>query len=171
MEHFPIHHCKPLRTLAKPKMGPANVRLNPIGAAACFALGLCVVIYIFGFPDWFQKEQKISLKELLSVSIALVERGGSRVREIRDGNTLADRSKGKTKEGADEVLTEGDMESHRAIVYGFGKTFPGLRVIFLFVQSFQFLVDKYYYYVITLKKYSVAAGTYILLVHMSLVAV
>ncbi|XP_022314423.2 inositol monophosphatase 3-like [Crassostrea virginica] len=110
-------------------MGPANVRLNPIGAAACFALGLCVVIYIFGFPDWFQKEQKISLKELLSVSIALVERGGSRVREIRDGNTLADRSKGKTKEGADEVLTEGDMESHRAIVYGFGKTFPGLRVI------------------------------------------
>lgn len=109
-------------------MGPANVRLNPIGAAACFALGLCMVIYIFGFPDWFQKEQKISLKELLSVSIALVERGGNRVRDIREGNTLAEKSKGKTKEGADEVLTEGDMESHRAIVYGFAKTFPGLQV-------------------------------------------
>eukprot|EP00105_Crassostrea_gigas_P003051 XP_011415785.1 PREDICTED: inositol monophosphatase 3 isoform X1 [Crassostrea gigas] len=110
-------------------MGPANVRLNPIGAAACFAFGLCMVIYIFGFPDWFQKEQKISLKELLSVSIALVERGGNRVRDIREGNTLAEKSKGKTKEGADEVLTEGDMESHRAIVYGFAKTFPGLQVI------------------------------------------
>ncbi|XP_062574994.1 inositol monophosphatase 3-like [Saccostrea cucullata] len=110
-------------------MGPANAKLNPVGAAACFAFGLCMVIYVFGFPDWFQKEQKISLKELLSVSIALVERGGTRVREIRERNTLADRSKGKTKEGADEVLTEGDMESHRAIVYGFAKTFPGLQVI------------------------------------------
>ena len=109
-------------------MGPANIKLNPVGAAACMALGLCVVIYVFGLPDWFQKEQKISMKELLSVSIELAKRGGVRVKQIREDGALAGVVKGKTKEGADEMLTKGDHESHRAIVYGYAKTYPGLQV-------------------------------------------
>ena len=35
------------------------------------------------------------------------------------------KSKGLTKEGAKQLVTEGDITSHRSIVYGFNKAFPG----------------------------------------------
>lgn len=110
------------------KMAPANIRLNPVGALVCVAVAFCIVIYIFGFPDWFRSEPRISMKELLSVSIELAKRGGTKVHEIKQQNSLENKVKGKTEEGADELLTKGDIESHRAIVYGFAKAFPGLKV-------------------------------------------
>ena len=85
---------------------------------------------------------QVSLKELLSVSIDLAATGGSNVRRIQERalreskkseneNALHAKSKGQTKEGANEVVTEGDLNSHRAIVYGFNKAFPGEKMIFV----------------------------------------
>lgn len=84
----------------------------------------------------------MSLKELLSVSIDLAATGGSNVRRIQERalrdskndnkeNALNAKSKGLTKEGAKEVVTEGDLNSHRAIVYGFNKAFPGEGILSL----------------------------------------
>lgn len=39
------------------------------------------------------------------------------------------KSKGQTKEGVDDPVTLGDMQSHRAIVYGFEHAFPNVRVV------------------------------------------
>lgn len=39
------------------------------------------------------------------------------------------KSKGKTKEGADDPVTQGDLLSHRAIFYGFEKAFPNIKVV------------------------------------------
>lgn len=111
-------------------MMPANVRLNPIGAAV-FILGLILApIYLFGLPDFFRREQRVSMRELLAVSIALAERGGSRVTETYNTHKLDEKVKGKTAEGAKEMLTNGDLDSHRAIYYGFSKMYPGLKVSF-----------------------------------------
>ncbi|CAC5422162.1 IMPAD1 [Mytilus coruscus] len=91
-------------------MGPANVRINPVGGAVFIALGVCAALYMFGLPDWFHREPRVSMKELLSVCIQLAQEGGKRVKDVR----LANRR---------------DTQSHRAIVYGLAKAFPGLKVI------------------------------------------
>ncbi|XP_076463057.1 inositol monophosphatase 3-like [Babylonia areolata] len=109
-------------------MAPATVRLNPVGLLIAVVLAICLFFYIFGIPG-FSRNERVSMRELLSVSIVLAERGGKRVREIADAHKLQATSKGKTKEGAKEMLTQGDLESHRTIVNGFLKAFPGLTVI------------------------------------------
>ena len=38
-------------------------------------------------------------------------------------------SKGKTLEGANDPVTEGDMQSHRVMYNGLRKAFPGIRII------------------------------------------
>jgi 3'-phosphoadenosine 5'-phosphosulfate (PAPS) 3'-phosphatase len=54
-----------------------------------------------------------------------------KVKEIRlASNKLEEKLKGKTDEGVKDVKTEGDTQSHRAIVYGLAKAFPGLKVNF-----------------------------------------
>lgn len=68
------------------------------------------------------------MKELLSVSIDLAEEGGKQTVLVKKDlkNNLNAESKGKTKEGKDELKTEGDMRSHRAIVAGLHHAFPEL---------------------------------------------
>ena len=64
---------------------------------------------------------------MLSVSIELAERGGIQTAEVKANHLkLNAESKGLTKEGKKELKTDGDMQSHRAIIAGFHKTFPSL---------------------------------------------
>ncbi|XP_077991265.1 inositol monophosphatase 3-like isoform X2 [Glandiceps talaboti] len=69
------------------------------------------------------------MRELLSTAIVLAQRGGDRVREIRQSNALDEKSKGETREGANDPLTDGDLQSHRAMYHGFKKAYPNLKVI------------------------------------------
>lgn len=47
---------------------------------------------------------------------------------MRDENVLQEKSKGKTKEGANDPLTMGDLQSHRKMFYLLKNTFPELMV-------------------------------------------
>ena len=44
-------------------------------------------------------------------------------------HTLQEESKGQTREGANNPVTQGDMLSHRAMYYGFKRAFPKLEVV------------------------------------------
>ncbi|XP_064606404.1 inositol monophosphatase 3-like [Liolophura sinensis] len=110
-------------------MAAVNVRMNPFGVIGAIFVMICLWWYLFGLPLSSREEQRVSMKELLTVSIELAKRGGDSVYAIRTGGSLGQKVKGKTAEGAKEMLTQGDMESHRAIMYGMLKAFPGLRVI------------------------------------------
>lgn len=109
-------------------MAPVNVRLNPIGVVIFVMAFLLALLYLFGVPDFFRREQRVSMKELLAVSIELAQRGGLKVKEVHQQHKLNENVKGLTKEGAKELLTNGDLESHRAIFYGFSKMYPGIKV-------------------------------------------
>lgn len=47
---------------------------------------------------------------------------------MREENVLQEKSKGKTKEGANDPLTMGDLQSHRKMFYLLKNTFPELLV-------------------------------------------
>ena len=126
-------------------MAPANVRLNPVGLIVAVVLAICIFFYLFGIPG-FASNERISMRELLSVSVDLAQRGGRKVKEIAEAQTLEAQEKGKTKEGAKEMLTQGDLESHRAIMNGFLKTYQGITVRFVFVCSFKKKKKKMLYF-------------------------
>ena len=113
------------------EMGPANIKINPLGGAVVIGTLLVIFVYAFGFPNLFGgSEERVNMKELLTASVILARRGGDQVRSIRRTDTLQEEVKGKTKEGVPEFVSRGDMESHKAIFYGFAKAFPGLNVCY-----------------------------------------
>ncbi|TRY79927.1 hypothetical protein TCAL_07065 [Tigriopus californicus] len=72
----------------------------------------------------------VSLKELLSVAIEAAHRGGVEVKRIREQvDDIGEKSKGKTKEGANNPVTDGDMLSHKAMYNSLRKAFPHVHVI------------------------------------------
>ena len=110
----------------KPRMAPITVRLNPLGIAIVLVTVVCMMFYITGIPTMFAMNERITMKELLSASIELAERGGDRVRTISEQD-LKEKVKGQTKEGANELYTDGDLAAHLAIIHGFEKAFPTLK--------------------------------------------
>lgn len=52
----------------------------------------------------------------------------AQVKTVRDTNGLKEKSKGKTKEGASEPLTMGDLQSHRKMFNLIKNTFPEITV-------------------------------------------
>lgn len=60
------------------------------------------------------------------MSIDLAELGGERVVAVKQEHKLHAESKGETKEGKQEMKTDGDMQSHRTILAGFHTAFPWL---------------------------------------------
>jgi len=115
-------------------MAPANIKINPLGGAIFISCVLLLFFYIFGFPTMFSiDEERVSMKELLSASIVLARRGGAKVLAIRRDDTLDTQKKGETKEGANEYVSRGDMQSHDQIYYGFKKLYPKMSVSCLLV--------------------------------------
>lgn len=105
------------------------IRLNPFGLVVLLAL-VFFFIYVYmdsaGPPPTYET---VSLKRLLSVGVEVAEIGGKEVRDARMGSDLKEKSKGKTKEGANDPLTDGDLRSHRAMTKALQAAFPNLRVI------------------------------------------
>lgn len=68
------------------------------------------------------------MRELLALSIEAAVLGGKEVKRVREENALQEKSKGKTKEGANDPMTMGDLESHRKMYNLIRNTFPEITV-------------------------------------------
>lgn len=115
-------------------MASKSVRLTGTGIFVLLIGGLLLLyaIYTFFSAVIVDRAEVVNMKELLVTCIDLAVRGGNRLWSIRRGHSSGPfdkKIKGKTKEGADELLTKGDLESHRIIRHGFSKAFPQLKVI------------------------------------------
>ncbi|EFX80784.1 hypothetical protein DAPPUDRAFT_303919 [Daphnia pulex] len=74
--------------------------------------------------------EKVSIGEILCAAIAAAEAGGREVKAVREkGTELNEKSKGKTKEGVKDVLTDGDMRSHQVMYSTLTSYFPHIKVI------------------------------------------
>lgn len=111
-----------------------RIRINPAGIICLILVVLFIFYFMRGGNDNKNLKLKdgnknISLKSLLSVSIEIAKRGGAEVKRIREMADIGEKSKGKTQEGANNPVTDGDMLSHRAMYYGILKAFPDVDVV------------------------------------------
>nr|CAB3256108.1 inositol monophosphatase 3-like [Phallusia mammillata] len=108
------------------KMAPPGVHPSKTGMIIIL---LCLAASVIYFSTSLRKSNVVDMKMLLIASIDFAERGGDQVRLVQESGKLSKTSKGKTLEGADNPLTQGDMRSHRAITQAFAYSFPSLKVI------------------------------------------
>lgn len=130
-------------------MAPMGIRLSPLGMAVFCLLGLGVLYHLYsGFlagrfaffmlsepaaggpeaPRGSAPAGAVDLRELLAVSVLAAVRGGQEVKRVREGNVLNAKAKGKTREGAEEQLTSGDLLSNRRMFYLLKGAFPAVQV-------------------------------------------
>ncbi|KAJ0044301.1 hypothetical protein NL108_003283, partial [Boleophthalmus pectinirostris] len=74
------------------------------------------------------QRRNVELRDLLALSVEAAVLGGKEVKRVREENGLQEKSKGKTKEGANDPLTMGDLESHRKMYNIIRNTFPEVTV-------------------------------------------
>ncbi|XP_075993567.1 inositol monophosphatase 3 [Genypterus blacodes] len=99
-------------------MAPMGIRLSPLGVAVFCLLGLGVIYHLYAGVistrlAALRGSRTVDLRELLALSVDAAVQGGKEVKIVHEGHALEQRSKGKTKEGADELLTTGDLQSHK----------------------------------------------------------
>ncbi|XP_048867443.1 inositol monophosphatase 3 isoform X2 [Brienomyrus brachyistius] len=114
-------------------MAPMGIRLSPLGVAVFCLLGVGIIYHLYsgvlsGRIAAFRQRETVDLRELLALSVEAAVLGGREVKRVREDNTLEEKSKGETKEGADEKLTLGDLSSHRKMYQLIKSTFPSLQV-------------------------------------------
>ncbi|XP_034744808.1 inositol monophosphatase 3 [Etheostoma cragini] len=114
-------------------MAPMGIRLSPLGVAVFCLLGFGVIYHLYAGVissrlAAFRTRGKVDLRDLLAVSVEAAVLGGTEVKKVREENSLKEKSKGKTKEGANELLTMGDLQSHRKMFNLISNTFPEVTV-------------------------------------------
>lgn len=116
----------------------ASVRINKLGVSIIGGVLLMVVLVYRNSGssegaemslEMAQTGARVSLKKLLAAAIDAADRGGKIVYQIREEATLHEQSKGKTKEGANDPVTDGDIKSHMAMFNSIKNAFPGVEVI------------------------------------------
>jgi len=92
---------------------------------------VALIFYFGGAPNTknFRQREKVSIRKVMNAAIEMAILGGNEVVKIRNKADLGERSKGKTLEGANDPVTDGDMLSHRVMFNGMRKAFPGLRIV------------------------------------------
>ncbi|KAM9323261.1 inositol monophosphatase 3 [Pholidichthys leucotaenia] len=122
-------------------MAPMGIRLSPLGVAVFCLLGVGVIYHLYAgvissrlaafkaqSPLSLTQKRMVNLRELLAASVEAAVLGGKEVKKVREGNSLEEKSKGKTNEGANELLTMGDLLSHRKMFHLLKNTFPGVLI-------------------------------------------
>ncbi|KAM9101664.1 Golgi-resident adenosine 3',5'-bisphosphate 3'-phosphatase [Sarcophilus harrisii] len=130
-------------------MAPMGIRLSPLGVAVFCLLGLGVLYHLYsgflagrfalfvlggdrgGGPDAPGSRADggtVDLRELLAVSVLAAVRGGEEVKRVRESNALNEKAKGKTREGAEEKMTSGDVLSNRKMFYLLKTAFPNVQI-------------------------------------------
>ncbi|XP_029110417.1 inositol monophosphatase 3-like [Scleropages formosus] len=115
-------------------MAPMGIRLSPLGVAVFCLLGLGVLYHLYAGVlsnkvAAFRRGRSVDLRELLALCVEAAVQGGREAKRAHDGGVLSSKAKGKTREGAEEMLTLGDLNSHRRMYYLIKNRFPHVQVI------------------------------------------
>lgn len=106
-----------------------KIRLNKFGI--CIIVGVLFLVVLYVTSDRSKQETKsvVSLKKLLIASIETAVKGGKEVVDVHKSSNLNERSKGKTKEGVNDPITNADEKSNCAMFYSLTHTFRDIKVV------------------------------------------
>lgn len=113
-----------------------SIKINKCAVLALFSL-VILVFYLFtstsSTKSMLKKEienyGKINLRKLLIGVVLAAQEGGKEVLKISELKDFGEKSKGKTKEGVNDPVTEADKNSHCVVALGLSRIFPKLNMI------------------------------------------
>lgn len=76
-----------------------------------------------------QHHNKVNLRKLVIGLISAAKLGGEQIIKVAKNPDFDIKSKGKTKEGLNDFLTDADVNSHCSIAYSLWRIFPKLQLI------------------------------------------
>lgn len=108
-----------------------TVRLNGLGVFIVVALFTLFLLYFTKFSVKNVQEEKeadVNLRKLVIAAIEAAEEGGKQIISVKKGTNVIEHSKGKTKEGANDPVTNADYKSHCVMYNGLQEAFPTVTV-------------------------------------------
>lgn len=72
---------------------------------------------------------KIRVREVMSAMLDVMERGGQEAVRLRKEGKIHSKSKGYLADGKPDIVTEGDLASHKIMFHGLRRAFPKIAVV------------------------------------------
>lgn len=104
------------------------IRLNKCGVLCIVLVFILVMMYMVSTGSKVEETNTVNLRKLLIAAIEVAEKGGKEVSNVHSSSEINIKSKGKTKEGVPELLTNADKKSHCVMYYGLTQAFPKVKV-------------------------------------------
>lgn len=111
-------------------MNLGSVRINKCGVLVTSISILLLFYYMLSNgpkTPYRQIDNQVNLRKLLIAGIQAAQSGGLEV--LLASNNIQAKSKGRTKEGANDPVTNADLQSHCAMEQGLQRLFPKVTVI------------------------------------------
>lgn len=113
-----------------------SIKINKCGMLILMLIFL-LIFYYLAFANkvettsygLMKNTNEINLRKLLIGSIQAAQKGGIEVLAVSKFVEINAQNKGKTLEGANELVTDADLKSHCAMYNGLQRIFPKLRII------------------------------------------
>ncbi|XP_022203162.2 putative inositol monophosphatase 3 [Nilaparvata lugens] len=106
-----------------------TIRLNSLGLCLILGLFMIFLLYMTKFSSLSEEEKPadVNLRNILIAAVEAAERGGKEIVNAKKGN-IVEKTKGKTKEGANIPVTNADLTSHCVMYNGLQDAFPTVSV-------------------------------------------
>lgn len=126
-----------------------TIKLNGLGIFLVLASFTVLLLYLskHSIKEVSEiKEADVNLRKLVIAAVEAAEEGGKQIVNVKKGTKIIEKSKGKTKEGANNPVTNADYFSHCVMYNGLQEAFPTVTVScpsVLFGNSDKLIVYNY----------------------------
>ncbi|XP_026470817.1 putative inositol monophosphatase 3 [Ctenocephalides felis] len=107
-----------------------GIKINRCGLLVIFVVAVMLFYYAKLPSDGDNEKSNLTnIRQLIIGSVEAAVNGGKEVVLISKTKNLDLKSKGKTRKGAKDLVTNADLRSHCVMYYGLNKMYPNIKII------------------------------------------